>query len=200
MTPRRPVGDLEPTEAESRRAARERALELLYEAEAKGATVAEVLDGLPLTPDALARELAQGVEAHRDRIDEALARLVAPRWSLARLATVDRAVLRIGAYELFEVPDRSQALIINEAVVLARRFGSDDSPRFVNGVLSSVAAEARPPGDATSVAPANDVRSAEAAPASDARPAEASADDAPPIEPPPADDPPPSPPPPSADA
>jgi N utilization substance protein B len=47
------------------------------------------------------------------------------------------------------VPDRSQALIINEAVVLARRFGSDDSPRFVNGVLSSVAAEARAPGDAT---------------------------------------------------
>ena len=73
-----------------------------------------------------------------------LARLVAPRWSLARLAAVDRAVLRIGAYELFEVPDRSQALVINEAVVLARRFGTDDSPRFVNGVLSAVAAEARP--------------------------------------------------------
>jgi N utilization substance protein B len=162
MTPRRPAGDLEPTEAESRRAARERALELLYEAEAKGATVAEVLAGLPLTPDALARELAQGVEAHRDRIDEALARLVAPRWSLARLATVDRAVLRIGAYELFEVPDRSQALIINEAVVLARRFGSDDSPRFVNGVLSSVAAEARAPGDATLADAPEDATLAEA--------------------------------------
>jgi transcription antitermination protein NusB len=180
MTPRRPAGDLEPTEAESRRAARERALELLYEAEAKGATVAGVLEGLPLTPDALARELAQGVEAHRDRIDEALARLVAPRWSLARLATVDRAVLRIGAYELFEVPDRSQALIINEAVVLARRFGSDDSPRFVNGVLSSVAAEARPPGDATlAEAPPADSASAEPAPAEDVQHAEAARPDEP---------------------
>jgi N utilization substance protein B len=186
MTPRRPAGDLEPTEAESRRAARERALELLYEAEAKGATVAEVLDGLPLTPDALARELAQGVEAHRDRIDEALARLVAPRWSLARLATVDRAVLRIGAYELFEVPDRSQALIINEAVVLARRFGSDDSPRFVNGVLSSVAAEARPPaaGPPPEVGLPDDRPPAEAGPSGDVPPAEAvSSDDAPPTPP-----------------
>jgi transcription antitermination protein NusB len=140
------MGDLDPTEAESRRAARERALELLYEAGAKDMPVDEVLAGLPLAPDTLASELARGVEAHRDRIDPVLARLVAPRWSLERLAAVDRAILRIGAYELFEVPDRSQALIINEAVVLARRFGTDDSPRFVNGVLAAVAAEARPPG------------------------------------------------------
>jgi N utilization substance protein B len=144
MSERPPVGDLEPTEAESRRAARERALELLYEAEAKAAPVDEVLAALPVPPDELARELALGVDAHRGHIDEVLARLVAPKWSLARLATVDRAVLRIGTYELFEVPDRSQALVINEAVVLARRFGSDDSPRFVNGVLSAVAGEARP--------------------------------------------------------
>jgi N utilization substance protein B len=139
------VGDLDSTEAESRRSARERALELLYEAQSKDMPVAEVLTGLPMAPAPLAVELAEGVEAHRERIDEVLARLVAPKWSLNRLATVDRAILRMGAYELFEVPDRSQALIINEAVVLARRFGTDDSPRFVNGVLSSVAAEARPP-------------------------------------------------------
>jgi transcription antitermination protein NusB len=183
MTPRRPAGDLEPTEAESRRAARERALELLYEAEAKSATVADVLAELPRAPDVLARELAQGVAAHRDHIDEVLARLVAPRWSLARLASVDRAVLRIGAYELFEVPDRSQALIINEAVVLARRFGSDDSPRFVNGVLSSVAAEARPPAAAphAEVGLPDDRRPAEAEPSGDVPPTEAvSSDDAPP--------------------
>jgi transcription antitermination protein NusB len=142
-----PVADsLEPTEVESRRAGRERALELLYEAEAKGTGVDEVLAGLPVPPVDLAVELARGVDAHRDRIDPLLARLVAPRWSLARLAAVDRAILRIGAYELFEATDRSQALVINEAVVLARRFGSDDSPRFVNGVLSAVAAETRPQG------------------------------------------------------
>jgi N utilization substance protein B len=141
-----PVGDLESTEAESRRAARERALQLLYEAEAKGIAVEAVLGGLPVAPDALAVELSRGVETHRERIDEVLARLVAPKWSLARLAAVDRAILRVGAYELYEVPSRSQALVINEAVLLARRFGTDDSPRFVNGVLSSLAAEARPPG------------------------------------------------------
>ncbi len=153
MTPGPSVGDLEPTEAESRRAARERALELLYEAEAKGITVDDVLAGLPVAPDALARELAQGVSAHRERIDSVLARLVAPKWSLTRLAAVDRAILRIGTYELFEVASRSQALVINEAVLLARRFGTDDSPRFVNGVLSAVAAEARPPGGAPAAGP-----------------------------------------------
>jgi len=142
----RDLGDLEPSQAESRRSARERALELLYEAESKGVPVGEVLAGLPLAPDALAVELVTGVDEHAGRIDPVLSRLVAPRWSLARLAAVDRAVLRMAAYELFEVPDRSQALVINEAVVLARRFGTDDSPRFVNGVLSAVAAEARPGG------------------------------------------------------
>ena len=140
------VGDLEPTEAESRRSARERALELLYEAESKGVPVADVLGGLPVAPDPLAVELATGVDAHRERIDRVLTRLVAPRWTLARLAAVDRAVLRMASYELFAAPERSQALVINEAVVLARRFGTDDSPRFVNGVLSAVGAEARPGG------------------------------------------------------
>ena len=63
-------------------------------------------------------------------------------------------MLRIGTYELFEVPERSKAVILNEAVVLARRFGTDDSPRFVNGVLSAIAADARPPaGDGAAPAP-----------------------------------------------
>jgi transcription antitermination protein NusB len=138
------VGDLEPSAVESRRGARERALELLYEAEAKDTDVSEVVAALPVKPADLALELVQGVEAHRSEIDERLGRLVAPRWTLARLAAVDRAVLRIGSYELLAATDRSPALIINEAIVLARRFGTDDSPRFVNGVLSAVAAEVRP--------------------------------------------------------
>jgi putative hydrolase of the HAD superfamily len=138
------VSPLEPSEVELRRAARERALELLYEVEIKGLDLSTVLDGLPLPPAPLADELVRGVDAHRDEIDEILARRVAPRWSLARLAAVDRAILRLGTYELMEATDRSQAVIINEAVVLARRFGTDDSPRFVNGVLSAVAAEVRP--------------------------------------------------------
>ncbi|MGH9214386.1 MAG: transcription antitermination factor NusB [Acidimicrobiales bacterium] len=135
---------LEPSEVEHRRAARERALELLYEAELKGVAIAELVDALPLPPTPLADELVRGVDANRDEIDELVARLVAPRWSLQRLAAVDRAILRLGSYELMKASDRSQAVIINEAVVLARRFGTDDSARFVNGVLSAVAAEVRP--------------------------------------------------------
>ena len=138
------MSELEPTEVESRRAARERALELLYEAETKGLDGAALLAQQPIAPDDLAVELVRGVDDHRDEIDQRLARLVAPSWSLERLAAVDRAILRLGAYELVGAPDRSRALVINEAVVLARRFGSDDSPRFVNGVLSAVAAEVRP--------------------------------------------------------
>jgi transcription antitermination protein NusB len=138
------VGDLEPTEVESRRGARERALELLYEAEAKDMAPGEVLAALPVAPIPLAVELVRGVDAHQAEIDERLSRLVAPSWTLERLAAVDRAVLRIGSYELAEAPDRSPAVIINEAVVLARRFGTDDSPRFVNGVLAAVASEVRP--------------------------------------------------------
>ncbi|MFO7281896.1 MAG: transcription antitermination factor NusB [Thermoanaerobacterales bacterium] len=148
-----PVGDLDPAGPERRRAARERALELLYESEAKGVPVEDVLAELPVRPDDLAVELALGVDAHRERIDAELARRVAPRWTVARLAAVDRAVLRIGTYELLEVPERSTAVILNEAVVLARRFGTDDSPRFVNGVLSAIAADARPSGDGRAPAP-----------------------------------------------
>ena len=140
------MSDFSPSDVELRRAARERAMELLYESEAKGLDVDAVITALPLAPDPLALELVRGVAQHRAEIDELLTRRVAPRWSLTRLAAVDRAVLRLGTYELIGAHDRSQALIINEAVVLARRFGSDDSPRFVNGVLSAVAAEVRPNG------------------------------------------------------
>lgn len=137
------MSELESSEIESRRSARERALELLYEAELKARSVDQVLDGLALAPADLAVELVRGVAAHQARIDEIIDRRVTPRWSLARLATLDRALLRIGTYELLEHADRSQAVIINEAVLLARRFGTDDSPRFVNGVLAAVAEEVR---------------------------------------------------------
>jgi transcription antitermination protein NusB len=137
------MSGLEPTEVENRRAARERALELLYEAEAKEIAAGELLDQQPIVPTELAVELVRGVDTHRNRIDELLSRLVAPKWSLDRLAAVDRSILRLGSYELLAAPERSAALVINEAVVLARRFGTDDSPRFVNGVLASVASEVR---------------------------------------------------------
>lgn len=142
------MSSLEPDDVELRRAARERALEILYEAEIKGLEVEELLAGLALTPAELAVELVRGVDAHRGEIDELLERRVAPSWSLSRLAVVDRAILRLGTYELLGAPQRSDAIILNEAVVLSRRFGSDDTPRFVNGVLSAVAGDVRPHGGA----------------------------------------------------
>jgi putative hydrolase of the HAD superfamily len=148
------VNELETTEVEERRSARERALELLYEVEIKGSSVDDVLAGLPVAPAELAVELVRGVDGHAERIDAILTERVAPRWTLKRLAAVDRAVLRLGTYELLDRPDRSQAVIINEAVVLARRFGTDDSPRFVNGVLSAVAADVRGEPDLTAPEPA----------------------------------------------
>jgi N utilization substance protein B len=137
------VSELDVDDVERRRGARERALELLYEAEAKGVDPLVVLDALPVSPEPLAVDLVRGVAAHASRIDAVLAERVAPRWSLERLAATDRAVLRIGCYELLERAAVPVAVVLNEAVVLATRFGTDDSGRFVNGVLARVAEDVR---------------------------------------------------------
>ena len=80
-----------------------------------------------------ARSLVRGVRQNRQQIDEVLAR-TAEHWSLERMAATDRNVLRLGAYEILyaETPDR---VAINEAVELAKRFGSRQSAQFVNGIL-----------------------------------------------------------------
>ncbi|MEZ5141874.1 MAG: transcription antitermination factor NusB [Acidimicrobiales bacterium] len=126
----------------SRREARRRALELLYEAEAKGCGVAEVLAGLPLAPEPFAAELATGVDAHRAELDELLGRF-SRDWPVPRMPAVDRAVLRMGAFELAHRPDVPTAAAISEAVELAKTYSTEESGRFVNGVLSAVAGEVR---------------------------------------------------------
>ncbi len=125
--------------------ARERALELLYETEAKDATVADILAALPVAPDVYAIDIVSGVSEHRERIDGLIARL-APDWPLARMPVVDRNVLRLGVYELSDRPDVPTAVILDEAVSLVKRYSSDDSGRFVNGVLAAAARELRPSG------------------------------------------------------
>ena len=82
---------------------------------------------------AFANELIQGVTQYREQIDEKLASIAA-NWRLGRMAATDRNVLRLGAYEILfgETPDR---VAINEAIELARRYGTDQSSQFVNGVL-----------------------------------------------------------------
>lgn len=127
---------------ERRREARERALALLYEAESKAVSPSEVLASLPVPPDPFAADLVRGVGEVSDELDARIG-AVARGWTVARMPAIDRALLRVGCYELLYEPDTPTAVIINEAVELAGRFSTDDSSRFVNGVLSKLAADVR---------------------------------------------------------
>jgi N utilization substance protein B len=123
--------------------ARERAVHLLYEAEAREQTPAEVLAAQVLSPDAFTITLVGGIDENIDRID-ALITSLARGWPLERMPAMDRAVLRLGTYELMCEPDVPTAVVIDEAVELAKRYSTEDSGRFVNGVLAAVAADVRP--------------------------------------------------------
>ena len=88
--------------------------------------------------------LYDGVVAHKDRIDPLLTS-AATNWRLSRMMPVDRNVLRLGTYELlFDPTGQPLEVVINEAIELSRRFGSEDSSAFVNGVLDKVAKTPRP--------------------------------------------------------
>lgn len=134
----------EPVDAGSRLDARERALELLYESDLKGRDVADVLAELPLAPDPFTASVVRLVGSHRADIDADLTR-VSRGWTLERMPVVDRAILRLGLAELRWTPDVPVAVVINEAVELAKRFSTEASSRFVNGVLSRLAEEYRAP-------------------------------------------------------
>ena len=133
--------------ADRRSDARERALYLLYEAAQKGVAPAEVLAAQLVAPEPLTVQLVEGVADHRERIDEAIAakaqRADGGGWTLQRMPVLDVNVLRIAAYELIDRPDVPVAVVIDEAVELAKRFSTDNSGRFVNGILSSLAPELR---------------------------------------------------------
>lgn len=126
----------------TRRESRERALSLLYEADAKGEAPAVVLAALPVLPDDFTVALVSGVGEHQDTLDQ-LIRRFSKGWSLERMPVVDRAVLRIALFELTQLPEVPTAVVISEAVELAKRYSTDDSGRFVNGMLSAIAAEVR---------------------------------------------------------
>ncbi|QYG95532.1 transcription antitermination factor NusB [Iamia sp. SCSIO 61187] len=126
----------------SRREARERALGLLYEAEAKDTPGTAVLDAQPIEVDEYAADVVTGVADHRDALDEIIGRH-ARGWTVERMPALDRTILRMASYELCHRPDVPPNVIINEAVELAKRFSTDDSGRFVNGVLAAVASEQR---------------------------------------------------------
>ncbi|MGH8994014.1 MAG: transcription antitermination factor NusB [Acidimicrobiia bacterium] len=126
----------------TRRDARERALSLCYELDVRGGSFDDLLAGLPAPPDAYAVELVRGVEDNREEVD-ALIRKYADRWSLERMPVIDRNLLRMAVFELAHCPEIPVGVAISEAVELAKRYSTDDSGRFVNGMLGRIAEAVR---------------------------------------------------------
>ena len=125
----------------ARSKARKRAVDVLYESDARGVspttTLAERLALADPPVNEYTVELIEGLDANRERVDEILTGY-AEGWTVERMPGVDRAVLRLGIYELLWRPDVPEAVVIDEAVELAKTLSTDESPRFVNGVLARV--------------------------------------------------------------
>jgi len=125
----------------ARSKARKRALDVLYEADIRGTsaldTAAERLAQADPPVPAYAVTLIEGVVAHRARIDELLS-TYAEGWLIDRMPAVDRNVLRIGVYELLYESAVPDAVAIDEAVELAKNLSTEESPKFVNGLLARV--------------------------------------------------------------
>ncbi|MFC7330264.1 transcription antitermination factor NusB [Marinactinospora rubrisoli] len=123
----------------ARRKARRRAVEVLYEAEVRGVPVATVIERRRAQAEPpineFTEQLATEVDDRRRRIDELLNEY-AIGWTLERMPVVDRNILRMGAYELLWANDIPDGVAIAEAVAVARELSTDESPTFVNGLLS----------------------------------------------------------------
>jgi N utilization substance protein B len=124
----------------ARSKARKRALDVLFEADQRGLPVLTVLaervrqPGTQTSLPQYSVDVVEGVVGRLDRIDELISSY-AQGWTLARMPAVDRAILRIGAWEVLFSPDVPEAVAVDEAVELARSLSTDDSPGFVNGLL-----------------------------------------------------------------
>jgi N utilization substance protein B len=130
-----------------RHQARKRAVDLLFEAEARGITAAQVADGRnmlaekqtddmsPLNPYTVT--VAHGVTEHAAHVDDLISAHL-QGWTLDRLPAVDRAILRVAVWELLHAEDVPEPVAVDEAVELAKQLSTDDSPGFVNGVLGQV--------------------------------------------------------------
>ncbi len=128
----------------ARSRARKRAVDVLYEADLRSRDPVDTLaDRVALAEPPVndyTVTLVEGVAGHRERIDEIVGRY-AEGWTLDRMPGVDRAVLRVGVYELLWRDDVPPAVAIDEAVELAKTLSTDESPRFVNGLLGRVLRE-----------------------------------------------------------
>ncbi|MFE3007056.1 transcription antitermination factor NusB [Streptomyces sp. NPDC059243] len=127
----------------ARNKARKRAFQILFEADQRGESVQTVLADwvrLSRTDDRqppvgeFTMELVEGYAQYADRIDDLIV-TYAVDWEIDRMPVVDRNILRLGAYELIWLDETPDAVVIDEAVQLAKEFSTDDSPSFVNGLL-----------------------------------------------------------------
>jgi transcription antitermination protein NusB len=122
---------------DARHLARERALELLYEAATKGERATDVLASLPVAPDPLVVALVTDAEATREVADSLIAS-VSTDWPLERMALLDRLVMVLAIGELLGATPPPDAVVLDEAVELAKTYSTEASPRFVNGILAAV--------------------------------------------------------------
>ncbi|GAA1362242.1 transcription antitermination factor NusB [Streptomyces beijiangensis] len=129
----------------ARNTARKRAFQILFEADQRGVSVQTVLadwirhsrsgdDRQPPVSE-YTMELVEGYAEYADRIDDLIS-TYAVGWSLDRMPVVDRNIVRLGAYELVWVDGTPDAVVIDEAVQLAKEFSTDESPSFINGLLA----------------------------------------------------------------
>jgi N utilization substance protein B len=125
--------------------AREQAVMFLYEAEQRSVSAIELVKERAIAAAELSTTLIHGVESMRSEIDQQIV-AHAKGWALDRMPALDRAILRLGIFELTSRDDVPTAVVIDEAVELAKRFSTDDSGKFVNGVLAAVAKKVRPAG------------------------------------------------------
>jgi len=132
-----------------RHRARIAALQTLFEVDCTGHFPAEVIErrlaelDLPDTAEAFARELVYETSERQEELDALLSRY-APEWPVDQIAIIDRNILRIAIYEVMNEEGTPTKVAINEAVELAKQFGSDSSGRFVNGVLGTLVAKETP--------------------------------------------------------
>ena len=132
-----------PQVAGGRSEARERAVHLLYESRMKTRSGPETVADQVASPDPYTVDLVRGVEEHREELDAVIGAL-ARGWSISRMPALDVEVLRVACFELAHRPDVPRGVVLAQAVDLASRYGTDDSARFVNGLLAAAADELRP--------------------------------------------------------
>jgi len=107
-----------------------------------GDAVDEPAENLPPEVRAFSEQIARGTHAALERIDECIERHSA-NWSLERMSRVDLAILRLGSYELLKHPDTPASVAINEAIEIGKRYGTKETPAFVNGILDKIAKSER---------------------------------------------------------